>query len=402
MPDDLDVDGLKVFIGRRKSRAANSGLEFRQFVPLTYDIDLDMLELADTFSLHFRFTRELWNWSAPDNPIVLELNGRPICTGLLDDGKKKNGKGGTFIDITGRDKGGRLVDSAAPMINFTGLGILDLARKMVTAIGGFDLFPEVTLQNAKNRRLMAGGRGARTSGEPPIRTGVDKNDRRVRPGQTRAQVLEDWLEEAGLLGFSSADGKQFFVGRPNYDQEPQFSLFLPAPGSRRAAEGNVLEADNGESAGERYSRIIVIGSGAGNAKNFAENVQRRGVWKQGPNPDGTGAAFVVPKDLIIVDDNIHSQAAANARAAREGALRESTAIDLTVLVAGHSQAMGPAAARSNYVPDTLVRYEDEEIDASGNPREFLITRCQYSGSKMGKTTRLTMVPKGTDLRMTSG
>ena len=45
---------------------------------------------------------------------------------------------------------------------------------------------------------------------------------------------------------------------------------------------------------------------------------------------------------------------------------------------------------------------DEEIDAPGNPRDWLITRVHYSGSRDGRSSVLTLVPRGTDLRMTSG
>lgn len=406
---DGDRDTLRIFIGRRKARAANSGIEFREFIPISYDVDSDMLELADVWSARFRFERALWDWSAPDNPVVIELNRRPVMTGIIDDSKRRLSKEGSLIELNGRDRGARLVDSAAPLVDLTGIGIEDLARLMVTSIGGFDLFPSVSLQNATNRALMTGGaRRARVSREPAIRASPDQNDRRVRPGQTRSQVLEEWLTEAALLAWSSADGRQFIVGKPNYSQEPQFDLFAPAHGSRQAARGNVLDLEHTESAGERYSRIIVLGTGGEKAAtkhlralatNFGENVQRRGVARQGPNPDGTGAAFVLPKDLIILDDNLHSQAAAQARAEREMALRESQALQVNCMVLGHSQAMGAEHTRANYAIDTMVRLEDEEIDASGNPREFLITRVQFSGGKMGRTTRLALIPKGVDLRM---
>jgi prophage tail gpP-like protein len=363
-----------------------------------------MLELADAWSISLAFDRKAWQWAAPDNPIVIECNGRPVVTGLIDESTRRIDKsGGALLEIQGRDRGGRLVDSAAPLLDLTGLGIQDLARELVTAIGGFALFPKVELQNATNRRLMVGGGGrARTSREPAIDTSPDRSDRRVRPGQTRAQILEDWLTQAGLLGWSSADGSTFVVGRPNYDQEPQYELRVPAPGSARRRDGNVLAMSSRETSGDRYSRIIVLGSGAGNARNFGANVQRRGVALQGSNPDGTGRSFTLPKDLIIVDDDLRSHAAAQARADHEMALRESLAAQITATVRGHSQPVGATGARANFAIDTLVRVVDEEIDAPGNPRDWLITRVHFTGGRDGQTSTLTMVPRGTDLRMTSG
>lgn len=404
MAGDPDADVVRAYIARRAS-PTSSALEWLEVSPLAYEIDLDMLELADAWSLSLRHELRAWQWAAPDNPIVIELNGRPVVTGLIDESTRRVDKaGGAVLELQGRDRGGRLVDSAAPLLNLTGLGILDLARELVTAIGGFDLFPRVELQNASNRRLMVGGGSARakTSREPAIDTSPDRSDRRVRPGQTRAQILEDWLTQAGLLGWSSADGSTFIVGRPNYDQEPQYELRIPAPGSARRRDGNVLSMSSRETSGDRYSRIVVLGSGAGNARNFGANVQRRGVALQGPNPDGTGRSFTLPKDLIIVDDDLRSQAAAQARADHEMALRESLAAQITATVRGHSQAFGATGARANFAIDTLVRVVDEEIDAPGNPRDWLITRVHFTGGRDGQTSTLTMVPRGTDLRMTNG
>ena len=262
-------DRVRVFVERDG--------QWRSFEPLSYSVDLDMLELADAWSLRFPFDRALHRWVDPDAQILIELNGAPLCFGFVDDRKRRIDKGGgSFLDISGRDKGGRLVDSAAPLMNLSGLGIIDLAKAMVMEIDGVPLFPVVTSQNARNRRLMVGGgRKAKVSNEPPIESKPSKSDRRIQPGQTRAQVLENWLEEAGLLGWSSADGEEFCVGKPNYAQESQFSLFVPAARSRRKAEGNVLELDVASTAGERYARIIVLGSGKGNLTNYGQNVALR-------------------------------------------------------------------------------------------------------------------------------
>ena len=95
-------------------------------------------------------------------------------------------------------------------------------------------------------------------------------------------------------------------------------------------------------------------------------------------------------------------AAAQARADHEIALRESLAAQITATVRGHSQAFGATGARANFAIDTLVRVVDEEIDAPGNPRDWLITRVHFTGGRDGQTSTLTMVPRGTDLRMTNG
>jgi prophage tail gpP-like protein len=400
-------DRLELYIGQPRGRTLEQGFDYVRFEPDRYAVNLDMLELADDWSASFRFDRDLWRWSAPDNPVIIELNGRAIMTGLIDDcGRAYERSSGSRIELRGRCRGGRLVDESAPLVKFANMTILQLGKAMAGT-----WFNEVVLQNADNRRLLGGGRGARTSGEPLATAkgkkgkavGISGRDgkRRVDPGETRSQVLEYWLGEAGLLGWSSADGRQFIIGEPNYEQEPQFSLFAPAPRSARRDEGNVLALKHTESTAERYSRITVLGSGAGSATNYGENVQRRGAALQGPTSTGLGGSFRIPKELIILDEDLHTQRRAQERADNEMKLRESQALTVEVTVHGHSQAMGADAERTNYGCDMMVDFEDEEIAAPGNPRAFLITRVGFDGSRSGRVTRLTLVPRGTELRLST-
>jgi len=358
-----------------------------------------MLEVADTWSIRLPFTRDAFQFAGPDNPIVIEINGSPVLTGLIDDSEKIITRdSGSYLQLAGRDRGGRLVDESAPLFTFSGLGIKQLAEKLV-----LQWFPEVVLQNTTNRRLTSGksARQAKVSSEPPIGTGgSDKH--KVSPGETRSQVLEFFLERGGLTAWSSADGRQFVVGKPNYSQEPQFQLIAPRLGSRRPPGRDVIEVRHKESTGDRYARITVMGAAAGDDTNFGANVRRRATARQGPNPDGTGGSFRIPKELILLDQDLPTAKSAQERVDREMALRESKALELSVVVEGHSQPMSDGTP-ANWSIDKMVRFVDEEIEARGNPTEFLVTKVEFSADRgSGQRTALTLVPKGTDLRSMAG
>lgn len=397
----MSDDKIEIFIGRPRSKRYRDGFVYTRFDEvIDYQVSNDMLELADGWSIHLPFSWRGWQHAAPDNPIIIELNGAPILTGLIDDSERVRSRAdGSAIALSGRDRGGRLVDESAPLVSIAGMGILELGR----AMAGF-WFNEVTLQNATNRRLRGGGAGAqqaRVSREPAIDQGHGAK-KKITPGETRSQVLGHYLEKAGLLGWSSADGRQFVIGRPNYDQEPQFEVRSPIQGSKAPPGRDAIMLRHKESTGERYARITVLGTGQGDSTNHGKNVRRRNVVRQGPNEDGTGKSFIIPKELIILDEDLPTAKEAEERAEREMALRESTSLQANALMAGHSQAMASGVA-ANWSPDRMVRLVDEEIEAKGNPREWLITRVEFAGSRSAaRTTQLTLVPKGTDLRGVNG
>lgn len=391
-------DVVEIYIGRPRSSRAIDGFVYTRFEDvIEYSVTNDMLELADPWSVQVPMSRLAWQHAAPDNPIIVEINGAPVLTGLIDDSERVYTRSGSLIQLSGRDRGGRMVDESAPLVPLGGLGILELGRQMAGK-----WFNEITLQNATNRRLRGGGaRLATVAREPAIDSG-EAAKRRITPGETRGQVLGYYLEKAGLLAWSSADGRQFIIGRPNYQQEPQYQIVAPKPNSRRPIGGECIELRHRESAAERYARITVMGAAAGDDVNDGPNTRRRYTVMQGPNPDGTGGSFVVPKELIVLDEDMRTARATRERAEREMALRESTALEATAVVAGHSQPMADGTA-ANWTPDRMVRLIDEEIDARGNPKSWLVTRAVFAGSRgSGRTTTLTLVPQGTDLRGVAG
>lgn len=373
-------------------RIAAGGTEPRTIDSVqSFELTMDMLELADPFSISMPFRLPLWHAFATDSEVEIYIDDIRVMSGFVDRRERNIDRSGSLLEITGRDRGGRLVDESAPLGNFVNKGILELGKAMVSP-----WFQSVSLSNADNRRLLAGrGRSvAGVSSEPAIKP--RSATKKVEPGETRAQVLQSFLEEAGLLAWSSADGTQFIIGKPNYGQETQYTFFQAAPQSSRAKDTNVLSMRFSEDVGEIYSEYEVFGAGKGNGANYGKNVlRRRGSAFDGFETGGTGSLFSHSKKLIISDSDVKSAAQARERAERELNLRYASANEITVTVPGWGQRYKGVGEPVLYAFDKIALLEDEESETS---RECLITRVQFTESKMGgQVSTISMVPIGTEL-----
>lgn len=366
----------------------------------SYEVTNDLLQPADGFRMSLpNADLEVFNLCQPDEEVQVLLDGTIVLTGYIDDrGFRCTAAGGTALEIAGRDKGGRLMDESAPLTAYAGLGIKQLAEKMV-----LDWFPAVALSNAENRRLLR-GRGApqaKVSSEPAIIT-PPHPERKVNPGESRWQVLARFLEQAHVLGWSTADGKQFVVGLPNYAQEAQYRFFVPASASARRAEGNVIDLDVTDSVGERYSLIVACGSSKGKAAKASGNYSSRVTRRRGEARDNVDDAFGVGLDfrrrkvLLVADDDVKNDDLAQDRADREMAVRNGSGRRVTLSVRGHAQVR-EGGRPALYAPDSMAHLEVEAIGLVGR---FLVTAVRFQHSaRAGEITELTLVPDGTVLSL---
>lgn len=353
-----------------------------------FDVTSDMLELADQFMFRCPLTRERWELLAPDAEVMLLIDDSRVLTGFIDDRDRSLGRSGSTIEIVGRDRGGRLVDESAPLVTFQGKTLEDLVLAVVE-----DWFPTVTFSNARNRDLIRGRgrRKAQVGGEPVLNGRGRDLRKKVEPGESRAQVLEYVLEESRLLGWSTADAKEFVVGLPNYSQAPQWQFFVGREGSARWSEINVLDYRRHQTVAERYQKVIACGSSKGSTSDYGSKVTRR----RGQAIDDS--VFRRPKTLIVSDDDIRSAAQAQTRADREMAFRNGQGDALEVDVVGYGQALGGAAGAQPaiFAFDTMAHVEDEELGERG---DWLVTRVRYHTTKQdGQVSTLSLVPRGTEL-----
>ncbi|MEO7735160.1 MAG: phage baseplate assembly protein [Kofleriaceae bacterium] len=354
----------------------------------TYDITVDMTSPADHFTVRMPFQKDVWRLCRGDRPIRVLIDDVVALTGFIDE--RFVPEDDEAIEIVGRDRAGRLVDESAPGLDFSGLAMKALIEKVAAP-----WFTRVTLSNARNRNVIRGrGRKAKAAGEPLKLNTAKKIGTRIEPGQTRWQVIETLCAQAGVLAWSAGDGTELVVGQPNYDQEPQFRFFMPAANSTRIDESTVLGMGVRERTADRYSRVIVVGSGTGTDVNYGSRVASRyGEAKDNPSTkEGDGDAFSAPKRLIV-QRSVASIAEAQELARREMARRDAHAQGLTVRCAGHGQVVA-GAFTTIFAPDTIASVEDERTDTKGT---YLITACTYRSGRTGEETLITLVPSGADL-----
>jgi prophage tail gpP-like protein len=356
-----------------------------------YEMTIDMMRFDDHFSMAIPFSRELWDLlSLGDQPVKIFIDQSQFIDGFIDTCILPEDE--EVIQITGRDRMARVVQESAPGIRFQGMKVNDLIAKLVNP-----WFTEISNSNAANRLVLRGrGKKAKAGNEPVKLFSQKKLSSLIEPGQTRGTVLQNILNQIGCIAFSQGDGKSLFVGKPNYNQEPQYRFFMPAANSARIGESTVQAMGIHLSTEQRYSEVIVVGSGTGTDENYGPRVASLyGVAKNNAlTADGTGADFSAPKRLVV-PRQVASKEEATELAKREMGRRDAGGDVITVRVASHGQRDGAGTFFTLFAPDTLASVEDERI---GLREIYMLTKCTYRGDrKSGETTSIEMVPKGTEL-----
>lgn len=364
------------------------GVEIRGWE--TYQIDTSMTDGVFQFSLRMPFDLRAWQVCREDRPCQVLVDGIAVITGYIDDSDNPEDNP-NVIEVKGRCKCARLQHDCPPTINFGGLGLQELTKKLVAP-----MFADVVFSNARNRAIVRGrGKKARAGSEPLKISAPKKVGTRIEPGQTRLAVVSSLCEQAGLLHWCSGDGREFIVAKPNYQQEAQFRFFRPAPGSSRAAESTVLSLGIHRSTADRYSRVICVGSGAGTDANYGPTCASRfGEARNNPlKAGGEGIDFSAPKTLIV-QRAVKSAEEAREFAEAEMARRDASGHTIGARAGGHGQVIA-GTYRTMFANDLVVNVEDERTGTVG---PYLISSTSYSsGRGDGEETSMKLVPKGAEL-----
>jgi len=360
-----------------------------------YEIECDMLTPADGFSLSLApATREVWDLCAPDREVQVAIDGTPMLRGFIGERERTVSRDGATMTVAGMDKAGRLIQESMDLVSFRDMRIGDVVEWCVRP-----WFDRVAFSNARNRDLVRGRRAskARATSEPLI-ADAQRAPKKVEPGETRWDVMAQLLEGTDLLLWSSADGAEFVVGRPNYDQETQHRFFCAAPRSGRQSEANVVRGAIKENIEERYSQVVVVGASVGDGYSYGRAVtMHRGEAVNGPGIQGVGADFERPKMLLLSDDAVRNPVDAKERAEQEMARRDAGGHIVELTVRGHAQRRLTTGGPALYAFDTIAEFEDEELGLRGR---YLITRVRFRESRTeGQVTDLSMVPVGTRLTL---
>jgi prophage tail gpP-like protein len=383
-----------------------------------YAIETSLVQPADTFNLTRAFDRDAWEACRRDARVKVLIDGQPRIDGFID-ARTKGGKSGAMT-IMGRDRAGRMVDESAPRSVFGGTTLLGVIEALAKP-----WFDRVSLSGARNRKVTT-GRGSKVAGadealslrrggrakakaRDPIQALFAKPTKssRIDAGRSRWDVLEETISRAGLCAWSSADGKELIVGKPDQTQPATFTFRHAAAGR----QGNVDELDYEESNDQRYSMIACVGSGLKSPADFGAAGSRSGVVydhdagpRRGSSPfdsftgpaqrDGTGRDFQYRKWLVLADESARDNDEAKRLAQREQARRDFRRTHITITAEGHGQDLG-AGVPTLFAIETMARVIDEEIDLDD---DFLIYAASFRGDReSGATTTLEMVPRGTEV-----
>ena len=340
-----------------------------------YQIELDLQTPADAFTVSTVAPdaldpgdRALYAALRKGADITIAIDHHPVITGTVTGRSFRDDR----LTIRGHDRIWRLFESA-PMRRIATLTLADLAAELSAGI-----FPRVTFSNARNRALYARAGDRRQAQEPPI---FDKPDdpRKIPIGATKWSALAEVLRRADLLAWSSGDGRELILGRPQFTQEPAFTLTH----ARDTAQSTCTAVAWDESIEERYSSITVLGTARvpRGSSGYGANLSR-----QAAALDTTGD-FPFPRRLRLVED---CRSIDEAQRLAEAALAERNATALTIEV----DAWQHGQAGRLYAPDTVA---DVVQERSGLRGSFYIVSARYTGSRTQASTSLTLVPLGTKL-----
>lgn len=355
-------------------------------------IESSMITPADSFVLRMPFSITAWRTLRRDARITIRVDGTTFLDGFIEK-RIKQGRAGV-MEIHGRDRVGRLVDESAPATDYSDMMLLEAIRRLVSP--WFEP-KNVILTNAKNRRVRRGKGKRVAAGNEPVVTFNVRVPRRgaVHPGETRMQLIKEILSRAGLIGFATADGKEFVIGKPNQSQAPQYLFRLAAPGS--TSETNVKDLTITEDDGDRFSMYICGGVGGQGDNNYGRNVvDNRGVALDNPfnTLDGTGRDFIHRKVMYLPERAFDSFNDAARVAANEKARRDYKRHQVAVEAHDMGQPLTPGEI-TLFAPDTVARVIDEEAEIDDT---YQVVSCSYNFARdNGDWTTLHLVPTGTEI-----
>jgi prophage tail gpP-like protein len=354
-----------------------------------YEISTSMIEPADAFSMRRPFDPQSWNILRRDARVRVFIDGTTILDGFIDR-RTKRSKDGT-LEIAGRDRSGRLVQESAPKINYEGLELTEAIKRLADP-----WFTKITLSDARNRTLRMGkSRRVPALNEPIIVRRSSSGSGRVQPGTMRWAVIEELVSQVGLIVWSSADGRELFVGQPNNSQRPTFLVYKTrGAGAQSTCKDLIQDEDNGD----RYSLIKCVGTGGGTEQDFGAACSSREAFvvdNEDNIEDGTGRDFQYPKRLFLPEKNFDSNNDASRVAGLEQARRDFRRLHYSATMMYHGQWPQPGAQPIIFSPNTVATIRDEDHDPILED-DGMIYACSYRRSRgEGETTMIEMVPTGT-------
>ncbi len=386
-----------------------------------YEFARDMLTPSDSFSFEFGDDR------LPDaqrralklgERIRPYINNVCLAEGYIDSidvGADRGG--GLSYAIVGRDRLGQTLDTVAdPTFQLQENGTLaDLLKKLFGPFG-FVNDEHFAIDNKANRAATAGDRGLKLS-KAKRSFGQELKDLKLH--QTKPYNHESIFHFAsrvaqrfGLWIWPSVDGEKLIVAKPDYDQEPIFTLRRDRAGNGNIISGNVrydmteqpsiLIADGfsgGGEFGKSRMKAYAVNPILGLTDEAEHTPEVKALLKRFPDAvENTlpAASFAfratnIPfRPMFLHDDESKTPEQLNAYVKRELSMVLRKALTCHYVVEGHGMATD--SGFSAWTPDTLVDVRDDAAELRETMYVLGVHYSKRRGSP-GTTTRLDLVRK---------
>ena len=327
-------------------------------------IESDILTPADAFTLTRGYDPRVFRLLRRDTDIEILIDGKPMMRGFVE---RRRGDWRGFT-ISGKDRIGRLVAESAPLhLDYAGRDLVAVASELAAP-----WFEKVKLSNAENRAVMR-GRRQRAASEPLLNPRTDA--RQPLPGTKKWEALKELLDRAGYHAWSSADGRDLILARPDFAQEPSHHFYVGVDGS------NCRSITYDENNADHYAAIVAMDSG------------RVGSSYDGLGPDGAGEDFQFPKRLLLpveADDVAECQRIAE----RERAARAARAFVVEIQAWAWGQVVPPASGPTLFTHDMVVSACSINTPVDGS---YYVVSRSFSLARNEESTRLRCVNLGVQL-----
>lgn len=332
-----------------------------------YEVAIDLRQPASTFSLSGPFTAERYRLCRLGAEVSLTIDGHPVISGYIT-GRRT---GDASLSIDGHDRVWRMTLASAPLRRIRNDSIESLARTLTEGI-----FGRVVFSNAANRALY-GGSNRKIGREPPVFSGARRDPVKVPLGASLWTALSEILRRAELLAWSSADGHDFVIARPNFSQEPRYRFEVREKAASTCADILVTE-----SIAQRVQTIEVLGS----ARTPSDSPASYGVnAKRSASATDPDYPLAITRRLV---EEVHS--VEDARVLAQATLDELRSDGFLVTV----EAWGHGQEGRLYAVDTVADVVDER---RGLSMRGYVAAVSYRGSRTSEAATLEIVPLHTRL-----
>jgi prophage tail gpP-like protein len=390
---------------------------------VSYEFSEDFLTPTDSFSFVLG-TDE--NGLDPDQRRMLKIGARirlyvenvTLAEGFVDAVEvSADRSGGWTYTIHGRDRLGQTLDTVAdPTFQLkTGGTLAEFLQRLFYPFGWIDEEEHFGIDNEANRDARTGirgtpfSKGGKKKGPKPLK-GFVLHQTKPYNHESVFHFASRVAQRHGLWIWCTADGEKLIVSKPEFDQEPIYSLYRGRDG-----RGNILSGSVKYDMADQPTMIIADSFsggaefGKGRCKAYIIN-PLLGLTDEGDPTDEVKAVLAkhpaaventipqasipfraanVPfRPMFLHDDESKTQEQLNNFVKREMSLMYRKAVTAHYVVEGHGQEM--AGTFVAWATDTIVEVFDEVAELA---EEMYVLGVHFSKSRggSGTTTRLDLV-----------